>query len=69
MATLANVFTTLVVPRATSSRMLRVISKGLVTAVRPLLRRTSTYEAKDRIMAKVGPLAWSCSSSSGWCCW
>ncbi len=56
MATLANVFTTLVVPRATSSRMLRVISKGLVTAVRPLLRRTSTYEAKDRIMAKVGPL-------------
>lgn len=54
--TASSVFTTLVVPRAGSSRMLRSISKGLARSVKPILRRTMTYEAKDRIMALVGPL-------------
>ena len=54
--TASSVFTTLVVPRASSARMLRAISKWLARGVRPLLHRRSTYEAKDKIMAVVGPL-------------
>ena len=55
--TASSVFTTLVVPRASSSRLLRSISKWLARGSSRILRRTSTYEAKDRIMAVVGPLA------------
>ena len=57
VATLSSVFTTLVVPRATSSRMLRAISKGLARAVRPIVRSLPSYDAKDRFMALVGPFA------------
>jgi len=55
-ATVISVFTTLVVPRASSSRLLRSISKLIARGVVPILRRTTNYEAKDRIMAVVGPL-------------
>jgi hypothetical protein len=55
--TVTSVFTTLVVPRASSARMLRLIARLLATTVRPTLRRFSTYEAKDKVMAVVGPLS------------
>jgi hypothetical protein len=54
--TAASVFTTLVVPRATSSRLLRAVARNLAVVVRRVLRRTRTFEAKDRLMAIVGPL-------------
>jgi hypothetical protein len=56
LGTLLSVFTTLVVPRATSSRMLRSISKLLGKTMGPIVRCLRTYEAKDRAMAVVGPL-------------
>jgi len=54
--TAASVFTTLVIPRMTSSRLLRSISRVLAQGLRPLLRRLHTYAAQDRVMALVGPL-------------
>jgi hypothetical protein len=55
--TAASVFTTLVIPRTTSSRLLRSISTLLAKVLRPLLRHLPSYAAKDRVMALVGPLA------------
>ena len=50
-------FTTLVVPApATSSILLRSIARHLGRFMRRAVRRTDTYEAKDRLMAIVGPL-------------
>ncbi len=57
VGTLASVFTTLIIPRATSSRVLRSVSQLLARAVAPVLSRLETYEAEDRVMALVGPLA------------
>ncbi len=57
LATIVSVFTSLVVPRMTSSRMLRFISKLLGSLARKALPRLPTYEAKDRLMSVVGPLA------------
>jgi hypothetical protein len=54
--TAASVFTTLVIPRATSSRLLRSVSNLIGQGVKPILRRLDTYDAKDRVMALVGPL-------------
>jgi len=54
--TAASVFTTLVIPRTTSSRLLRSISRVLAQGLRPLLRRLHSYGAQDRVMALVGPL-------------
>ncbi len=51
-----SVFTTLVIPRATSSRLLRSVSRFLAKTIKPILHRLDTYEAKDRVMATVGPL-------------
>jgi hypothetical protein len=56
LVTSASVFTTLVIPRTTSSRLLRSVSRFLARAVAPILRRLDTYEAKDRVVALVGPL-------------
>ena len=56
VVTAASVFTTLVIPRTTSSRLLRSVSRFLAHLVAPLLRRLDTYEAKDRVMALIGPL-------------
>ncbi len=55
--TATNVFTTLVIPRTTSSLLLRSISKILAKGLRHLLRHLGSYGAKDRVMALVGPLA------------
>lgn len=58
----ASVFSSLVMPRAISSRMLRSITRVLGTAVRALLRLEDLraverrYEHRDRVMAVVGPL-------------
>jgi hypothetical protein len=57
LLTAMSVFTTLVIPRTTSSRLLRSVSRFLAKAVKPILRRFDTYESKDRIMGTVGPLA------------
>jgi hypothetical protein len=53
--TAASVFTTLVIPRATSSRLLRSISRVIARAIRPVLARLDTYESKDKLMSRVGP--------------
>jgi hypothetical protein len=53
--TAASVFTTLVIPRATSSRLLRSVSSLIGRGVKPVLRHLDTYEAKDKVMALVGP--------------
>src|SRR5271154_532854 len=57
LTTASSLFTTLVIPRMTSSRLLRSISRWLARVVKPVLGYLPTYEAKDRIMALVGPLA------------
>jgi hypothetical protein len=57
LMTAMSVFTTLVIPRTTSSRLLRSVSRLLARAVAPILHRLDTYEAKDRVMGLVGPLA------------
>lgn len=56
VATMGSVFTTLVVPRMSSARMLRVVSHGLGRAVLPALRLLRRYPAQDRVLALVGPL-------------
>jgi hypothetical protein len=57
VGTVVSVFTTLVVPRSTSSRLLRSLTKFLGHVVRPVLNHLPTYEAKDRLIAVVGPLS------------
>ena len=53
--TFMSVISTLVVPRASSSRLLRTLTKVLIRTVRPSVRRLPSYAAKDRVMAVVGP--------------
>jgi len=55
--TAASVFTTLVVPRATSSRMLRSMARTIARILVPTFARVESYEAKDRALALIGPLA------------
>jgi hypothetical protein len=57
LLTAMSVFTTLVIPRTTSSRLLRSVSRLLARGVAPVLHRLDTYESKDRVMGLVGPLA------------
>lgn len=57
LSTGASVFGTLVVPRATSSRLLRAILRVLRHAIGPVLSTLGTYERRDRAMAVLGPLA------------
>jgi hypothetical protein len=54
-STALSVFTGLVVPRVTSSRAMRTVSKGLGVVVRRILPRLPNYEARDRLMSYVGP--------------
>ena len=56
LGTGASVFTTLVVPRSSSSRILRSVSRGLAKGVRPILRRLTTHEGRDRLLGVVAPL-------------
>jgi hypothetical protein len=53
----ASVFTALVVPRVTSSRLMRSIAKVLGGLARKALPRLPTYEIRDRVMSYVGPAA------------
>ncbi len=55
VGTLSSVFTTLVVPRAGSSRLLRAISKVMVREADHVVRLLRTYESRDRVMSVVGP--------------
>jgi hypothetical protein len=56
LVTAMSVFTTLVIPRSTSARLLRFVSRVLARLVRSILHRLDSYEAKDRVMGAVGPL-------------
>jgi hypothetical protein len=50
-----SVFTALVVPRVTSSKVMRGIAKMLGGSARHILPRLPTYEARDRLMSFIGP--------------
>jgi hypothetical protein len=66
--TAVSVFTSLVVPRVTSSRAMRTIARVIGVSARRILPRLPNYEARDRVMSFVGPAAmvtlfvlWLCS--------
>jgi hypothetical protein len=52
-----SVFTTLVVPRVTSSRAMRTIAKLIGMATRKLSPHLPSYESRDRVLSFVGPAA------------
>jgi len=54
-STIVSVFTALVVPRVTSSRAMRSVARLIAAVNRRILPRLPTYEARDRLMALVGP--------------
>jgi hypothetical protein len=56
-STALSVFTSLVVPRVTSSRAMRTVARVIGAVNRRILPRLPSYEARDRLMAFVGPLA------------
>jgi hypothetical protein len=55
LLTVWSVFTSLVVPRATSSRLQLVVGRFIGGAVRLLAPRLSNYEARDRLLSIAGP--------------
>ncbi|MGH9108705.1 MAG: hypothetical protein ACRDY3_04430, partial [Acidimicrobiales bacterium] len=55
-STVGSVFTTLVVPRVSSARMLRHISNGLGKLAAVGARLVSGYASQDRLLGLVGPL-------------
>jgi hypothetical protein len=57
VGTALGVFTALVVPRVTSSRVMRGIAKVLGGSARRVMPRLSSYEARDRLMSFTGPAA------------
>ena len=57
LGTSASVFTTLVVPRANASRLMRTVTSAVHLAIRRFVRDMSSYPAKDRVLAVTGPLA------------
>jgi len=56
-STALSVFTSLVVPRVTSSRSMRTVARVIGAVNRRILPRLPSYEARDRLMSFVGPLA------------
>jgi hypothetical protein len=54
--TLASVFTTLVVPRAASSRLLRITSTNVAATVRMLAQPVRTDARRERLLSYAGPL-------------
>lgn len=56
VATMGSVFSTLVVPRMSSARMLRAITHALGRLVAPPLHLLRSFSAQDRVLAIVGPL-------------
>ena len=55
--TVWSVFTVLVVPRVTSSRIVRGLARALGRAARWVSPRLPTYELRDRVLSFVGPAA------------
>lgn len=52
-----SVFTSLVVPRVTSSRAMRAIARVLGSSVRRLSPHLPNYEVRDRVLSFIGPAA------------
>src|SRR5947209_1165310 len=50
-----SVFTTLVVPRAASSRLQTVVGRVIGGVARLIVPKLPSYEAKDRLLSFVGP--------------
>jgi hypothetical protein len=57
LGTLQSVFTALVVPRITSSRVMRLIARVLGGSARRIMPHLPTYELRDRLLSFVGPAA------------
>ncbi len=57
MGSLWSVFSALVVPRVTSSRVQLVLARGIAGSVRTVAPRLPTYEVRDRALSYVGPAA------------
>jgi hypothetical protein len=55
VATVWNVFTALVLPRVTSSRVTAGVTKMIGGLVRAISPRLPTYELRDRVLSFVGP--------------
>jgi hypothetical protein len=55
--TVWSVFTSLVVPRATSSRLLGIPARILSALARQILPRLPNFESRDRMLSLVGPAA------------
>ncbi len=55
--TVWSVFTSLVVPRATSARLGRVLARSLSGTARHVTPRLPDFEARDRLLSFVGPAA------------
>jgi hypothetical protein len=56
-STALSVFAALVVPRAASSRAMRIVARALNGTTRRVLPHLPSYEARDRLMSMVGPAA------------
>jgi hypothetical protein len=56
-STSLSVFTTLVVPRVSSSRAMRTVARTIGVIARAVLPRLPSYEVRDRLMSVVGPAA------------
>jgi hypothetical protein len=50
-----SVFTSLVVPRASSSRMQMVVGRLLGNAARAMVPKLPTYDRRDRLLSFIGP--------------
>jgi hypothetical protein len=55
VVTVWSVFTSLVVPRAASSRLQQLVGRVIGSAVRSLVPHLDAYESKDRLLSFVGP--------------
>src|SRR5579872_6548859 len=55
LVTMWNVFTALVLPRVTSSRIPRGLTRVVAGLARRISPRLPTYEVRDRILSFVGP--------------
>jgi hypothetical protein len=60
VATVWSVFTALVVPRVTSSRAIRGLTRALGGSARAIAPRLPNYEVRDRVLSFVGPGAMVC---------
>lgn len=56
LGTWASVFQTLVVPRGRATRLTKKVSRAVSAAFEVVVKRSKTYESKDRLLAQVGPL-------------